>query len=140
MDFENVDAIYSCHCLEHLEIQDCQKAFSLFNKWLKQGGILRFSVPSLEIAINAYHSGSDLKFLYGADFKGYYLYDTPCERFNFFMKEWEHKIIYDLNQLSLMLREAGFSNIQRKEANQSAIPNFHYDRFISESLYVECIK
>lgn len=140
MDFENVDVIYSAHCLEHLEVSDCQKAFSLFFKWLKPSGVLRFSVPSLELAVNAYHTGSDLKFLYGVDFKGYYLYDTPCERLNFFMKEWEHKLIYDFSQLRTMLFNAGFTKIERKEANQSAIPNFNNDRFISESLYVECIK
>lgn len=139
-DFSNVDVIYSSHCLEHLEVADCQKAFSLFYKWLKPNGILRFSVPSLEVAINAYHSGSDMKFLYGADFKGYYLYDTPCERLNFFMKEWEHKLTYDFPQLRMMLFNAGFTKIERKEANQSAIPDFNYDRYISESLYVECIK
>ncbi len=140
MDFKDVDVIYSSHCLEHLEVFDCQKAFSLFYKWLKPGGILRFSVPSLEIAINAYHAGSDMKFLYGADFKGYYLYDTPCERMNFFMKEWEHKCIYDFPQLRMMLFEAGFTIIEKKQPNQSAIPGFNFDRFITESLYVEAIK
>lgn len=140
MDFNDVDIIYSSHCLEHLEVKDCQKTFSLFYKWLKPGGILRFSVPSLEIAISAYQSGLDLKFLYGADFKGYYLYDSPCERFNFFMKEWEHKCIYDFSQLRMMLFNAGFTMIEKKQANQSAISGFNFDRFISESLYVECIK
>lgn len=140
MDFEDVDVIYSCHMIEHLSVQDAAKAFKLFYKWLKPGGILRLGVPSLEIAAHAYVSGSDIKFLYGADFKGYYLHDTPCERFNFFMKEWEHKITYDFQQLRLMLFDAGFSIIERKEANQSAIPNFNHDRYISESLYAEALK
>lgn len=140
MDFTDVDVIYSCHCIEHLEISEAAEAFKLFFQWLKPRGILRMSVPSLEMASQAYVNGSDMKFLYGADFKGYYLHDTPCERFNFFMKEWEHRITYDFTQLRLMLSNAGFSKIERKEANETAIPNFDYDRFISESLYVECIK
>lgn len=140
MDFENVDVIYSAHCLEHLEVSDCQKAFTLFYKWLKPGGILRFSVPSLELAAQAYVNGSDMKFLYGADFKGYYLHDTACERFNFFMKEWKHRLTYDFQQLRIMLFEAGFTNIEKKQPNESAIPGFNHDRFIPESLYVECIK
>lgn len=140
LDFSDVDVIYSCHCIEHFFLKDAAKAFSLFHKWLKTNGILRLAVPSLELAAIAFVNGSDMKFLYGAEFKGYYLHDTPCERFNFFMKEWGHKLTYDFPQMQLMLTNAGFSNIQRKEPNESAIPDFDFDRFIPESLYVECIK
>ena len=140
MDFSEVDVIYSCHVTEHFSVEDAAKAFSLYYKWLKPGGILRLSVPSLELAAQAYVNGSDMKFLYGADFKGYYLHDTACERLNFFMKEWEHKLTYDFAQLRLMLFGAGFTIIEKKKANETSIPNFNHDRFISESLYVECIK
>lgn len=139
-DEQSMNIIYSCHCIEHLRIKEAAWCFKNFYKWLVPSGVLRLAVPSLELAINAYTNGSDMKFLYGAEFRGYYVYDTPCERFNFFMKEWEHKCIYDYNQLQLMLTEAGFTNIQRKQANESAIPGFSHDRFISESLYVEAIK
>lgn len=134
------DVIYLCHVFEHFSVQQGAYALTLFHKWLKPGGILRLAVPSLELAAQAYVGGSDMKFLYGSDFKGYYLHDTPCERFNFFMKEWEHKLTYDFPQLNLMLSNAGFRNIERKEANSTAIPGFEHDRFISESIYVECIK
>lgn len=140
LDFKDVDVIYSCHCLEHLSVVDADKAFKLFYQWLKPDGIFRLSVPSLELAVKAYVNGSDMKFLYGADFKGYYLHDTPCERLNFFMKEWEHKLTYDYSQLRKMLIDAGFPYIKQKVANNSAIPDFNHDRFISESLYVEAIK
>lgn len=140
MNFEDVDVIYSCHCIEHLEVSEAAEAFKLFYNWLNPGGIFRLSVPSLEIAIHAYANGSDMKFLYGANFKGYYLHDTACERLNFFMKEWEHKLTYDFQQLRMMLFNAGFTKIEKREANQSAIQNFNHDRFISESLYVEATK
>jgi predicted SAM-dependent methyltransferase len=140
LDFTDADVIYSCHCIEHLEIADAQRAFNLFYQWLRVGGVLRLSVPSLELATNAYVTNSDMKFLYGSNFKGYYLYDTPCERFNFFMKEWEHKCIYDFAQLGLMLSNAGFMNIGKKQPNESSIVGFNHDRFIPESLYIEVIK
>ncbi len=142
LDFppNSVPVIYSCHFLEHLNVRDAGICLALCYKWLQPGGILRLAVPSLEIAAQAYVNGSDMKFLYGAEFKGYYLHDSPCERFNYFMKEWEHKLIYDYQQLGQMLFDAGFRNIGKKEANQSLIPGFNYDRFIPESLYVEAIK
>ena len=140
LSYQDVDVIYTCHMIEHLSVSDAQAAFDCFYKWLKPNGILRIGVPSLELATQAYVNGNDMSFIYGRSFNGYYLYDTPCERFNFFMKEWEHKITYDFNQLHLMLLKVGFWKIKKAEANQTDIPNFNHDRFISESLYVEAIK
>lgn len=137
----SIDVIYSCHMAEHLSFPEgAMKFLRLCHQWLKLNGILRLAVPSLEIASVAYTQGSDLKFLYGADFKGYYFEDTPCERFNFFMKEWEHKMVYDYPQLKMMLQKVGFTRIGKRNANESLIDNFNHDRFISESLYVESIK
>lgn len=135
------DVIYLSHVFEHFSYhEDAMKVLGLFYKWLKPNGILRLAVPSLEIASIAYTQGSDLKFLYGADFKGYYFEDTACERFNFFMKEWQHKMVYDYPQLKMMLQKVGFTRIGKRNANESLIENFNYDRFISESLYIESIK
>lgn len=141
MDFENVEVIYACHFFEHLRFpEDAVKCLDLFYKWLRPGGILRLAVPDLELAAKAYANGSDLKFLYGGDFKGYYYMDTPAERFNFFVKEWKHSICYDYDLLWRILNNAGFKYIDKKQANHSNIPNFESDRFISESLYIEGFK
>src|SRR3990167_6256315 len=135
LDFNDVDCILSTHCFEHLlYYDDATKALSLFHKWLKPGGILRLAVPDLELAVKAYVSGSDLKFLYGNDFKGYYYKDTPGGRLNFFIKAWQHQHCYDFTTLKLLLEDAGFINIKKKQPNQSTIPGFNHDRFISESL------
>lgn len=141
MDFVDVDVIYGCHFYEHLlfpvEAVDC---LNLFHKWLKPNGILRLAVPDLELAAKAYANGSNLKFLYGEGFNGFYYKDCPAERLNFFVKSWNHQMCYDFNLLRELLTDAGFRNIEKKKANESAIPSFNHDRFISESLYVECIK
>lgn len=135
------DVIYLSHVFEHFGYyEDALKALKLFYKWLRPDGILRLAVPSLELACKAYCQGSDLKFLYGEDFKGYYHFDTAGERLNFFVKAWEHKICYDYTTLKLLLEEAGFERIGKRNANESLIDGFNHDRFISESLYVESIK
>ena len=141
MDFEDVDVIYSCHMAEHLSFPfGMVKFLSLCHKWLKKGGILRLAVPDLELGVFGYYVKKDLNFLYGDEFKGYYYRDTLAERLNFFIKAWEHKFCYDYETLSLLIADAGFTVIQKKQANESAIPGFNHDRFISESLYVEAIK
>lgn len=135
------DVIYSCHFFEHLSYPvDAVECLNRFYKWLKPNGIIRMAVPDLMLAAKDYVMGGDLKFLYGGDFKGYYYKDNPAERLNFFIKAWEHQMCYSFSLLSELFVDAGFVNIQRKQANESLIPDFNYDRFISESLYIEAIK
>ncbi len=135
------DVILSVHCFEHLKFPvDAVECLKRFHKWLKPNGILRLAVPDLELAVNAYVKTGDLRFLYGGDFKGYYHKDCKADRLNFFVKAWEHQCCYDYELLGSMLYDAGFRNVEKKQANQSAIAGFNHDRFISESLYVECIK
>ena len=134
-------AIYGCHGLEHLEYEKGVVEFlSRCHRWLKPGGILRLAVPDLELGAFGYTLKKDLNFLYGGDFKAYYYKDTLAERLNFFVKAWQHTICFDYELLSLLLADAGFTVIQKKQANESRIDGFNHDRFISESLYVEAIK
>lgn len=141
LESNSFDSILLTHSFEHLQFpDDAVKALELFYKWLKPGGILRIAVPDLELAAKAYANGSDLKFLYGGDFPGYYYKDTPGQRLNFFIKAWEHTNCYDFTMLRLMLQDAGFEKIEKKQPNESAIPGFNHDRFISESLYAEALK
>lgn len=140
-DNEYFDVILSVHCFEHLSFPvDAIEALNRFYKWLKPNGIIRIAVPDLEIAVNAYVNGGDLRFLYSPDFKAYYHKDTKAERLNFFVKAWEHQFCFDFETLSGMFADAGFKNIQKKNPNESLIPDFHHDRFISESLYIEAQK
>ena len=140
-DENHFDVIYLCHAYEHLDFpNDAVEALNRFYRWLKPGGILRISVPDLELAVNAYVTTGDLKFLYSPDFKGYYHKDTKAERLNFFIKAWEHCFCYDYETLSGMFADAGFENIQQKQPNESLIPGFNYDRMLTESLYIEAQK
>ena len=140
-DHNSFDVIYSCHCFEHLDYpNDAVEALNRFYKWLKPNGIIRLAVPDLALAVNAYVNGGDLSFLYGKDFKGYYHKDCKADRLNFFVKAWAHCCCYDFELLSLMFIDAGFRGIRRMNPNESKIPEFSHDRFISESLYIEAIK
>lgn len=140
-DENTFDVIYCCHGFEHFSYPtDAVELLNRFYRWLKPNGILRIAVPDLELAVKAYVNGGDLRFLYGNDFKGYYHKDTKGERLNFFIRSWEHQFTFDFETLSLLFEDAGFKNIQKKNANESLIEGFTHDRFISESLYIEAQK
>lgn len=138
-----ISAIWMCHALEHLAYPDDVMTFlRVARHALCPGGIMRLAVPDLEIAARAFANGSDLKFLYGPEFKGFYHKDCRAERMTFFCREWQHTMMFDFCLLSDLLRDAGFESnkILRCDFNRSGIPGFHHDRFESESLYVECRK
>jgi len=107
---------------------------------LARGGLLRLAVPDLERVARGYARGHDLKAIYGETFKGFYAIDCPAERFLYFMREWRHTMVYDFDLLARHLKRAGFTDFKPMKVNESKIPGFHYDRFESESLYVEAVK
>ena len=74
--FKDVDLIYACHVLEHFPWQPFvfqpTTYFDVLKDWrdaLKEGGVLRLSVPDFDAACEHYIANKDLKtiraFLYG---------------------------------------------------------------------------
>lgn len=140
-DENSIDFIWTCHMLEHLNypgnaitfLQACYKV-------MKPGAIIRIAVPDLKRIAEMYVSNSpQLKNIYG-ECKAYYLYDNIGERFNYFLKEWEHKIVYDYEMLSTILKNMDFRNVEQRAFRHSRIPLWSHDRLESESLFVEAQK
>jgi predicted SAM-dependent methyltransferase len=137
----SIDLIWSCHMMEHLDypysaikfIDDC---FTI----LKKGSIMRLAVPDLKLIAGYYLKGSEeLKKIYGEG-KFYYQHDNAGERFNYFLKEWEHDICYDEEMLNDIFKAAGFSNYGKRNFRESKIPRWSHDRLEGESLFYEAIK
>lgn len=137
---DSIDRILSTHHLEHLAYPaDVQSFLAQCYRVLRPGGVMRLAVPDLKLVATAYANGSDLKEIYGATFKGYYHRDCAAERFQYWAREWSHTFLPDFELMDALLREAGFSagKIMKVPPNQSVWPDYHHDRYISESLYLE---
>lgn len=135
------DWISTCHHIEHLDYpNDVLTFLKVARHTLKPGGIIRIAVPDLFKAAISYVGGSDMTFIYGKDHKGYYYKDCPAERFLYFMRAWSHTFVPDFGLMKDLLTEAGFVSIRECSPNDSEIDGFSYDRFISESLYMEAKK
>lgn len=141
---ESVDYHINTHSMEHYApwpegpLNFLQQALGI----LKPGGIMRISVPSIEISAKAYAAGSDLKFLYAPTHKGYIKYDCPAERLIYHARAWDHIMLFDMQLMTLLLKDAGFTENQFWQAriNESLIPNCPGDRYPEESLIVEIRK
>lgn len=58
MDFDSgtVDLVYMCHILEHIKRSDLNKVLLEMKRVLKDGGVLRVSVPDLDRLIEVYNA------------------------------------------------------------------------------------
>lgn len=115
---------------------------------MKQGGIIRLSVPDLELWVRKYYE-NDLSFF--EKYRSLYLktssqlVNTKGQIFGARLHGFGHKSCYDFESLKDILGKAGFSNITKKTAFESAIPNIKElepsdEGRLLESLYAEAEK
>lgn len=97
----SVAEIYMCHVLEHFNIGEIKSILSCYQRKLKMGGVLRISVPDIDLLIQIYHStGKNIKLITPSILGG------QDYEFNF------HKIIFNRELLTELLEGAGFSEIK----------------------------
>lgn len=136
----SVDCAISVHALEHFEYPSGVQMFlHQTRRVLKPGGTLRLVVPDLALVAAKYVKGEDLRDIY--NFDAFIHKDLPAERFLYFMRGWEHTIVFDEHLLTALLIDAGFIGIQRRAFGVSDIPDLRgLDRFQTESMSIECRK
>ena len=101
-EFNNnsIQEIYLCHVLEHFSFVEVNELISLFYKKLKQGGVLRLSVPSLDSIIKIYKQNLD-----DIEAIKYALMGGQDYEYNF------HKSVYNLNHLKKILEKQKFIEV-----------------------------
>ncbi len=115
------DYIYNEHFLEHLTVEEGQRAIKDFLRVLKPGGVLRIAMPDLVNVVNFYTNEKALEngkvFLekYGLDFV-----KTRAEMININFRAWGHKWLYDWEELERRLKEAGAVHITKCSLKKSA--------------------
>lgn len=131
--------IYTEHCLEHIPFGSFQKNIAEFFRLLAPGGTLRLIMPDGEKYIDWYKdikNGIPRESLYGQ------LRPTPMMNINDVFRNYGHQFIYDFETVVLILKETGFTEIQKMAYQQGRDPILLLDleRRANESLYVEAIK
>jgi predicted SAM-dependent methyltransferase len=130
-------AILAEHVIEHLSRADGERLLTECFRILRLGGVLRVSTPDAERFLRAY--AGDRSFLWSSDFPE--PVETAIDRVNAMMREGgQHLWSYDTELLSLLLRRAGFTDVQKKAFGESAHPRMKAIDAPSrqfESLYVE---
>lgn len=162
--------VFTSHMIEHISHYKIENTISEINRVMKQGGILRILTPDLEKLCTAYinkdmdklkhfiredNCGTNngikynlgaaqvlLGFLYSPGFDNYLINSSRDE----IIGGYAHVFCYDYELLNNLLMYYGFKDVQRKDIEDSRIPdhkdlrNTKYDNDKEHSLIIECTK
>lgn len=117
---ETFDEIYACHVLEHIGRHQVLAVLQEWSRVLIRGGLLRIAVPDFEAITSEYMEHGKLERVIGL------LYGGQNYEANY------HYVTFDFNLISGLLRQAGFSAIERYDW-RSFLP-VGYDMIIAEPI------
>ena len=150
-DGESIDFIYSSHLIEHLRKDEAEKVLKECLRILKRGGVVRLSVPNLELVVRNYIK--EIEDAQNSRKKNAYL---PSERFldrldigaekstppllsRVFPSR--HKWMYDELSLTALLESCGFGNIEKRSYKVGRVPDIDLlDNRPEDSLFLEAQK
>lgn len=127
---ESIDAIYSSHLLEHLEKDIAIKLLEESYRVLKKKGIIRISIPDLDIASKLLNTDDNEKILK----KFFYTFENGNE----FSR---HRFMYNFTSIKKILLKCGYSQVNRCSFKKGMLEEaFDLDNREEESLFLEAIK
>jgi len=135
----SVAFIFSEHVFEHFTLEDGIKPFADCQLALTSGPVMRIAMPDLRCVVDLYLG--DWKDQPWLQEPAYEVIDTPARMLNFALRSWEHLYVYDIADLTLRLKTAGFKTVETKELGVSAYPELRcLERRPDSLLIVEATK
>jgi len=112
----SIDFIYNEHFIEHLSVDEGVGVMKEFHRVLKPRGVLRIATPDLRRVLFRYFF-----FWRRQEWirKWHRELETRAEMINKSFYSWEHRYLYDTEELKRRLEEAGFTRLSRKSFRKS---------------------
>lgn len=122
------EAVFSSHVLEHLSLAGARACVREAFRCLRGGGVLRISVPDLDLHIADYRKD-----------------DAAEWAINFFeanetSEKNMHHFMYNFTSLAALMRDCGFQVVERRKFREGQCPDLAELDNRPESLFVEAIK
>jgi predicted SAM-dependent methyltransferase len=135
-----VDLIFSSHLIEHLTRDEGRLFLNECHRVMKPGGVIRISVPDLQLIAKDYVEGHINEYRYVN--VGVERASDDAEAFYELLLR-NHKTVYDDDSLTKLLQEAGFKEVHRVSAFDSRSPAMKTqttNTFPDLSLIVEAVR
>jgi predicted O-linked N-acetylglucosamine transferase (SPINDLY family)/predicted SAM-dependent methyltransferase/GT2 family glycosyltransferase len=127
--------IYNEHVLEHLTVEEGVFFLKECRRVLQPGGVLRIAMPDLERCVEKYNS-EDWRDQNWLRWPEYQFIQTRAEMMNISFRWWEHKWLYDLEELTRRLTEAGYPITRSALWRESTIPELQGRETREDSLLI----
>ena len=135
----SVRLIYHEHFLEHLTVSEGLGFLRESRRLLEPGGVLRVAMPDLAECVRQYYE-NDWRQPWMKKY-GYEWIQTRAENINISFRDWEHKWLYDREELHRRLHEAGFETLRDCTLLESPVPELCNLETRAETLLIcEAIK
>ena len=108
---QSCELIHSEHVLEHLDVAVGKRLLRECHRVLQPGGTIRIAMPSLDEIIAKSASG-DWRDQDWLRWPGYAYVKTRAEMLNIVFRSWDHRWLYDREELHRRLWETGFTTIR----------------------------
>jgi SAM-dependent methyltransferase len=132
--FRFPDACFECafasHVLEHLHPDVAESCLREVHRVLVPGGLVRVSVPDLDLTVAEYDPADPDDFLWG-------IYQGRGRRAKRSARHWWH---YNAKSLETLLRRVGFREVQRREYREGRCPDLERIDNRPGSLFMEAVK
>lgn len=130
----SADAVYTGHMVEHLYREDAERLFREAFRVLKETGVFRINVPSIDDVLARFERGETEEAL-AAFFPRN---RREAEADGFFSR---HRYLYDFPLLRNVLQQAGFVRVERRARGVGSVPDLdELERRSPTGLYVEAFK
>lgn len=138
----SIDFIYSEHFIEHLTVKDGVAFFKEAHRMLKPGGVMRVATFDMDIFLHHHREGNpNWKEDAGLVDVGLGFLKTRIESLNVNMRWWGHQYVYNIEELTRRLNEAGFGNVIKCGYHQSSYPELsNLETRVQSNLIFEAIK
>lgn len=133
-DSDYWDGIFSEHVLEHLTYKSAIKCLNECYRTLKKNGILRLSLPNINLSIE-HLSGNKFN-------KGFEKFQSNAECISHVTQNFGHKSTWDPDLLISLLKEIGFTEANKVDYMKSRNIKLCIEQSdkLWESMYIEAIK
>jgi len=111
------------HLIEHIPEVTAAELLRELHRILRPGGVLRLTTPDLRKIIAIYEDRNPV--VSQADYAQFLDEQTgktharACQIFNDYLRLWGHRYVYDEEDLTAKLLEAGFDRVERRETGES---------------------
>jgi predicted SAM-dependent methyltransferase len=135
----SLEMIYSEHVLEHVTYKTAVFFLKEAYRTLRAGGVMRIAMPDLDDIIDGYLN--DWKRFDWIKLPHYSFIKTRAEMINVVFYWWGHRHLYNKEELTRALLEAGFTEFKFLEKNKSGFKDLcDRETRADSNLIVEAIK